>query len=64
MILPEKPKNEKERLDALYSYSILDSLTDPDFDNLVRIASEICGTPISLISLIDNNRQWFKAKKA
>jgi len=53
--------DESARLDELESYSILDTLPDDDYDNLTAIASEICNTPISLISLIDNNRQWFKS---
>ena len=63
MITPKIPDNEEARLKALYSYSILDTITDPDFENIVTIASEICGTSISSISLIDKDRQWFKAKK-
>ena len=63
MITPKIPDNEEARLKALYSYSILDTITDPDFDIIVTIASEICGTSISSISLIDKDRQWFKAKK-
>ena len=61
MIEPEVYYNEKERLKDLNSYSILDSLPDSDYDNLTAIAAEICGTPISLISLIDDRRQWFKS---
>lgn len=61
MIAPEKYYKERERLKDLESYSILDTLPEIDYDNLTAIAAEICGTPISLISLIDNKRQWFKS---
>lgn len=62
MIVPTLPDNERERLDALYSYGILDTGAESDFDELVKLASHICDTPISLITLIDQDRQWFKAK--
>jgi len=61
MSFANDPQREKNRLDALRAYSILDTLPDDDYDNLTAIASEICGTPISLISLLDNDRQWFKS---
>lgn len=62
MIRPELPKNEQERLKNLETYRILDTLPEQDFDDLTRIASQICETPISLIGLIDDKRQWYKSK--
>ncbi|NNM53311.1 MAG: GAF domain-containing sensor histidine kinase [Spirochaetales bacterium] len=55
------PANEEERLNALKSYEILDTDFDKDYDDLCRMASLVCGCPITLISLIDQERQWFKA---
>lgn len=47
---------------ALRDYDILDTPSEAEFDDIVKLAAEICGTPISLISLVETDRQWFKAK--
>ena len=54
--------NESERLDALHSYQVLDTDPEQAFNDLVQLSAFICGTPISLISLVDDERQWFKAR--
>ena len=56
------PTNEHARLAALKGYEILDSETEAKFDRITELASIICEVPISLISLIDEERQWFKSK--
>lgn len=61
MIKPAKHIKEQERISALKSYSILDSLPEVDYQNLTLIASQICETPIALISFIDEERQWVKS---
>ena len=53
---------EAYRLAALRNYGILDTPREADFDDVVEVASAICGTPISVINLIDQGRQWFKAE--
>jgi len=56
------PPNETERLAALHRYNVLDSMPEQDYDDLTTIAAQICGTPIALISLLDQDRQWFKSR--
>lgn len=59
---PALPANEAQRLDALYQLQILDSLHEPAFEALNRLACLICDAPTSALSLIDVDRQWFKSK--
>jgi signal transduction histidine kinase/DNA-binding response OmpR family regulator len=56
------PPDEFERLQALKEFQILDTLPEIDFDDFTKLASYICQTPIALISLVDESRQWFKSK--
>lgn len=54
------PPNEEQRLRALREYAVLDSLPEQAYDDLTILASAICDTPIALITLLDEDRQWFK----
>ncbi|WP_018229074.1 sensor histidine kinase [Methyloversatilis universalis] len=62
--MPNAPhlQDEPARIAALDATRLLDTPPEPAFDDLTRIASLICGTPIALISLVDRERQWFKAR--
>ena len=62
MPTPMPMKDEAARIAALQKYAILDSEPEQAFDDLVLLASFICKTPIALISLVDEKRQWFKAR--
>ena len=53
---------EEERLDALRGYRILDTPPEERLDRLTRVAAELFGTPIALVSLMDEHRQWFKSR--
>lgn len=59
---PPIPANEVERLQTLRDYCVLDTEPEAVFDELTQVAARICDTPIVLISLIDENRQWFKSR--
>jgi signal transduction histidine kinase len=62
MISAKIPKNEHSRLQDLQDTGLLDSPSEAEFDEIVAFASELCNMPISLISLVDSDRQWFKAR--
>ena len=56
------PKNEKQRLKVLWQYSVLDTMPEEIFDDLTELAARICEAPVAMITLVDEDRQWFKAK--
>jgi len=62
MIAAPIPANEQKRLQELYNLELLDSPYEEEFDEIVRIASKICNAPMSVVTLLDSQRQWFKAK--
>lgn len=62
MIIPELLPNEDERLAELCRYDVLDSPLESDFNEIVELAARLCEAEISLISLVDDRRQWFKAR--
>ena len=55
-------KKEAQRLKVLWQYDVLDTVPEEVFDDLTELAARICEAPVALISLIDEDRQWFKAK--
>lgn len=61
MKTPEIPENEVQRLKALRSLHLLDTLPEERFDRVTRMARRLFGVPIALVSLVDENRQWFKS---
>lgn len=56
------PSLEAARVAALDRYAILDSEPEESFDDLVLLAAHICRTPMAMLSLVDDHRQWFKSK--
>lgn len=58
---PAIPPNEGSRLKALHSLNVLDTLAEDRFDRLTRMAKAMFDVPIALVSLVDENRQWFKS---
>jgi GAF domain-containing protein len=62
MIAAPKPKNEVRRIKVLWQYDVLDTIPEEVFDELTDLAALICGAPIAMITLVDENRQWFKSK--
>lgn len=61
MIIANLPESELKRQEILRSLRVLDTPRENIFDDITKLAAKICGTPISLISLVDSNRQWFKS---
>ncbi|TZG24676.1 HWE histidine kinase domain-containing protein [Sphingomonas montanisoli] len=60
--MPQISPTDDARLDALGDYAVLDTPAEPDFDDIVHIAAHVCATPIALVSLVEKDRQWFKAR--
>jgi GAF domain-containing protein len=59
---PPIPGNETERLAALREYHILDTLPEQAYDDITALAAHLCGTPLAVITLVDEDRQWFKSR--
>lgn len=59
---PRGPSAEARRAKALHGYDILDTPREAEFDDLARIAAEVCGTPIAVVNFVDTHRQFFKAE--
>lgn len=62
MIAASEHPRELERISALVALDILDSKSEIEFDELTLLAATVCDTPISLVSLVDRDRQWFKSR--
>ena len=63
MIPPTTPVREAARQAALDSYAVLDTLPEQAFDDLTRLAGEICGVPMAMVSLVDRDRLWLKSRR-
>lgn len=61
MIAPQSPKNEKERLQEVKSYSLLDTLPEQEYDDITELIADLCDTPISLVTLLDTDRNFLKS---
>src|SRR5690606_19353747 len=61
MIFPKLPENEKERIAELKKYNLLDTLSENDFDNITSLTAIICEVPVSLITLLDTDRNFYKS---
>ena len=62
MIRPKHPINEAERCQSLHEYQVLDTQDELVYDDIAMLAAKICKTPIALVSLVDENRQWHKSR--
>ncbi|MBI4815694.1 MAG: PAS domain S-box protein [Deltaproteobacteria bacterium] len=62
MRVAPQPENEEERLEVLRATGLLDTPPDPEFDGLAELAARILEVPVALVSLVDRDRQWFKAR--
>jgi GAF domain-containing protein len=61
MTKPPIPRDEEARLEALRQYQILDTASEQVFDRITELAADVCGTPVSALTFVDEDRQWFKA---
>ena len=59
---PAHAWSQQERLAALHDYAILDTQPEIAFDDIARIAAEICRTPMAMVSFVEDTRQWFKSE--
>ncbi|KQW51520.1 MULTISPECIES: PAS domain S-box protein [unclassified Roseateles] len=61
MVIPDLPPDEDQRLARLIALAVMDTEPEPLFDHLTALAAQICGTPVALLGLLDERRQWFKS---